>query len=119
MSEQPRDEATRLFQAVITQKDSTIGSLLRFLKLMTARVADEEEGNEPSMLYAVYEVNARGASAFLAVCLDNPFIYAVEDSRKKAGEEIRRLVAKFYSEDAPLGRGLDGLEIPDSLPEVF
>ena len=73
------------------------------------RRAVSENGN--ALLYAVYA--AEDNRSYLAVCLDDPFCYASGPDRESAIKGLLETVREKYG----CGHVLDGIEVPDFLPE--
>ncbi|TET36696.1 MAG: hypothetical protein E3J72_08035 [Planctomycetota bacterium] len=70
------------------------------------------ETNSP-LLYAVY-ASDDGTSHF-AVCLDDPFCFASGPDRETAVKELIKCIREKYG----CASTLDGIEVPDFLPEDF
>jgi len=133
-SAKPDSDLARALETRISEQAKTIEGLMTLLKRLSAGAAEDalNESTEDSgaaLLYAVYRVEAPAAGGvFVAVCVDNPFLYAVSHTQEGASEEIRRKVRAFYgsaerdeteNRGESGGRTLEGINIPDSLPEDF
>jgi len=64
-----------------------------------------------SLLYAVYASD--DGTSHLAVCLDDPFCFASGPDRDTAVSELIKLIRKKYDG----AQTLDGIEVPDFLPD--
>jgi hypothetical protein len=130
----PANELIDALERRVSEQAKTIEGLMTLLKRLSAGAAEEssDESSDDSgaaLLYAVYKVEAPAAGGvFVAVCVDNPFLYAVSHTQEGASSEIRKKVREFYGcadsgesagGCASGGRTLEGITIPDSLPEDF
>ena len=100
----------------LREAELIIKALIKTLKNITGK-----EKEEP-LLYAVYEVKRQGlpnATAYVAVCLSNPFLYVVSPNQAQAAAELRDKVKEFYTGQDTSFPSLDGIVVPDALPEDF
>ena len=71
-----------------------------------SRMMEDVDGD---LMYAVYEIKG----PWFAVCLDNPFIYKIASTKAEVRNAIKSKIQEFY------GKTLEGIDIPDKLPEDF
>ena len=107
----------------IAEQERVIEALQAYLKHATRSACAECDGGDVPVVYAVYEVKPRrGDGVFIAICLDNPFLYTVADTRSEAADALREKVRDFHGDEdetAENRQTLEGIEIPNSLPEDF
>jgi hypothetical protein len=128
----PQKALINLQAKLITEKTKRIEELTKLtdglvvvLKRLTATAEETAApvSENGALVYAVYEVvPATAENAYIAVCLDNPFLYTVAASQAAAADALKEKVRAFYAGNrsaAPPDDALEGIEIPNTLPEDF
>ena len=112
-------ESIAQMEARIAEQSRIIRGLMKYLERVKGVCADGEcnESNGDGLLYAVYEVAIPGKSVFVAVCIDNPFLYAACQTHCGAVGAIKEKLAEFYGLADDDIDELDGLQVPNFLPE--
>jgi len=69
------------------------------------------------ILYAVYEVSLGGHKVYVAVCINNPYLFVVNKVQEEAVRLIKEKIYADYDQQSKSGNNkLREVKIPDFLP---